>query len=106
MTLLDSKFGSSFVADQESAAEIASGQNTVRVTGVRRGKFVEFDFYAGDPQLHIELILPHSGFVEFCAVNEVEYLPVEDCARKDFDRLCWRNGNCTVVEVSPEPSNH
>lgn len=93
MTLLESKFGHLSLTDRESPPEIVKGQNTVRITGVRRDQFIEFDFYAGDPQLHIELILPYTAFVEFCAANNVEYLPVSESAQTDYDRLCWRNGD-------------
>lgn len=38
---------------------------TVRVTGIRRGRFVEFDYSVGDRDLSVELIMPLAAFDEF-----------------------------------------
>jgi phenol hydroxylase P0 protein len=38
----------------------------VRVTGEQAGRFVEFEFAVGDPELSIEMILPFHAFDEFC----------------------------------------
>ncbi|MCR6628691.1 MAG: phenol hydroxylase subunit [Magnetospirillum sp.] len=38
----------------------------VRVMGIRRERYVEFQYMVGDPDLCIELIMPFSAFSEFC----------------------------------------
>jgi phenol hydroxylase P0 protein len=59
----------------------------VRVTGLRREKFVEFEFSVGDPDLTIELILPTAAFAEFCAENQVTMLPPAPDGAAAMDRL-------------------
>lgn len=54
----------------------------VRVLGHRGkeggpGRFVEFSFAIGDPELAVELILPESSFAQFCRDNEVTLLEGE-----------------------------
>lgn len=64
----------------------------VRVTGTRDGRFVEFEFSIGDPELAVELILPFEQFREFCARQQVSHLSPEEGARLDFERMKWRFG--------------
>ena len=52
------------------------GDATVRVTGVRRSKFVEFDFSLGD-ELVVELVMPYHEFVTFCDEHQAEMLPAD-----------------------------
>jgi len=73
--------------------DIPEGRNCARVMGVKRDLFVEFEFYAGDPTLCVELILPLQSFVEFCSVNDVLMLPPEaEETQVEYERLCWRHG--------------
>lgn len=64
----------------------------VRVTGIRRAKFVEFDFTVGDPNLTVGLVMPFDAFEEFCKLNGVEELPADKAAEVDFEKLKWRYG--------------
>lgn len=48
---------------------------TVRVTGLRRGRFVEFDYSVGDRELSVELIMPLTAFEEFCRREGTVVLP-------------------------------
>lgn len=73
-------------------ADIPPGRNCVRVFGVKRDLFVEFDFIAGDPTLQVELVLPFPAFQEFCSINDVKALPVAEEAEAAYERLCWRFG--------------
>lgn len=43
----------------------------VRVTGIRRRRFVEFEYMVGDPDLNVELIMPLPAFTEFCDQQKV-----------------------------------
>lgn len=56
---------------------------TVRVTGIRRGRFVEFDYSVGDRDLSVELIMPSTAFEEFCRREGTVVLP----AVEGVDRL-------------------
>lgn len=59
----------------------------VRVTGLRREKFVEFEYSVGDADLTVELILPQDAFSEFCAANQVVMLPPAPDGAAVVDRL-------------------
>ena len=64
----------------------------VRITDTREDGFVEFDFFLGDPDLYVELILPARAFEEFCAANQVSFLSDADGAALEADRAKWRQG--------------
>ena len=63
----------------------------VRVTGVRSGRHVEFEFSVNDADLTVELILPFSAFEEFCALQDVTRLPPEGEVADAFEKLAWRS---------------
>ena len=68
------------------------GTKFVRVhTGQRQG-FVTFDFAINDPALTVELVLPYESFVEFCELNSVVFMTLEQGARVDEEKLKWRHG--------------
>ena len=52
------------------------GDATVRVTAVRRSRFVEFEFSLGDG-LVVELVMPHREFRTFCDEHDARMLPAE-----------------------------
>ena len=62
----------------------------VRVTGVRAGRWVEFEFSVNDAHLMVELILPFSAFEEFCAAQEAVRLPPEVGVADEMEKLAWR----------------
>lgn len=62
----------------------------VRVTGVRSGRYVEFEFSVNDADLTVELILPLSAFEEFCTLQEATRLPAEAEVASELDKLAWR----------------
>lgn len=62
----------------------------VRVTGVRAGRWVEFEFSVNDGDLMVELILPFSAFEEFCATQEAVRLPPRDEVADELEKLAWR----------------
>ena len=77
----------------------------VRVTGVRSGRYVEFEFSVNDSDLTVELILPFSAFEEFCALQEATRLPPESEVASEFEKLAWRArqpGLLRRVATSPE----
>ena len=63
----------------------------VRVTGLRSGRHVEFEFSVNDADLTVELILPFAAFEEFCALQEVVRLPPAEEAASEFEKLAWRS---------------
>ncbi|NQV22610.1 MAG: phenol hydroxylase [Rhodospirillales bacterium] len=71
----------------------------VRVTNVRRDRFVEFQFLWGGPGLSIDLVLPYPAFTEFCADNKAVILPADAQAQQALDRLEKRN----AAAASPTP---
>lgn len=64
----------------------------VRVTGVLKNKFIEFDFSIGTPTLYVELILPFKQFSEFCIKHDAQELSTEQIHQVDIDKLKWRYG--------------
>jgi phenol hydroxylase P0 protein len=64
----------------------------VRVTGMLKAKYVEFDFSIGDPTLYVELVLPFDQFNSFCDKHKVKKLTAEQEVQVDLDRLKWRYG--------------
>lgn len=64
----------------------------VRVTGIRKNAFVEFDFSFDDPAIFIELVLPFDQFKSFCELNKVQELTSEQKTQVDLDKLKWRYG--------------
>jgi phenol hydroxylase P0 protein len=62
----------------------------VRVTGVRSGRWVEFEFSVNDADLTVELILPFAAFEEFCTLHEAVRLPPEAGIAGELEKLAWR----------------
>ena len=62
----------------------------VRVTGVRSGRYVEFEFSVNDADLTVELILPFAAFEEFCTLQEAVRLTPEGDVANAFEQLVWR----------------
>lgn len=46
-------------------------QKFVKIFGIRRGVFLEFEFTVGFKELTIELVMPYAAFKEFCETNHV-----------------------------------
>ncbi len=82
----------------EDQLEKLTATKYVRVTGVRKNAFVEFDFSYDDPSIFIELVLPFSQFQTFCELNKVKELTPEQKAQVDLDKLKWRYGQPGVKE--------
>lgn len=57
---------------------VQSMTSFVRVTGIRNGTFVEFEFALGDRDLSVELIMPFAAFDEFCRRQGAVLLPTAD----------------------------
>ncbi len=65
------------------------GDAHVRVTGMRLGKFVEFEFWINDEDLMIELILPPAAFAEFC-VKQNALVHTSEADGQMLEELEWR----------------
>ena len=76
---------------QKEASDLTS-KRYVRVTGVRKNAFIEFDFSFTDPSIFIELVLPFEQFKTFCEINNVMELTPEQESLVDLDKLKWRYG--------------
>ncbi len=62
----------------------------VRITGLRRDTYVEFEFSLGDDTLSVELILPFAAFAEFRAERRAQVLPPAPHVADAIERLAWR----------------
>lgn len=78
---------------------LSESEKAVRVIGVRRGLYVEFEFIAGDPLLTVELIMPFGAFQEFCAANEVVMLPAAAEVQEAFSLLGMRNKGRPPIRI-------
>ena len=77
----------------------------VRVTGVRSGRHVEFEFSINDADLTVELILPFAAFEEFCTLQEAVRLPPADGIAGEYKKLAWRAHQPGLLRRSePHPS--
>jgi phenol hydroxylase P0 protein len=61
-------------------SNIDTNNRWVRVTRKAENGFVEFDFFVGDADLCVELILPAPAFKEFCENNRVQFVGDEETA--------------------------
>jgi phenol hydroxylase P0 protein len=77
----------------------------VRVTGVRSGRYVEFEFSVNDADLTVELILPFAAFEEFCMLQEAVRLTPDGEVANELEKLAWRTrqpGLLRRIQTSPE----
>ena len=63
----------------------------VRIYGVRREKFLEFEFTVGCSELTIELVMPYSAFKEFCEENHVNEIKCDKNIRASYIKLSHEN---------------
>jgi len=75
----------------------------VKVTGTR-GRFIEFDFTVGDPDLTVELIMPYEAFVDFCRSNNISVLPVDGSLADALEKVKWRSRRVEHLQEVPQPS--
>jgi hypothetical protein len=66
--------------------------SVVRVVGLRRGRFVEFNFSPADPTLEIDLIMPATALAEFCRDNNATLFVPDAAIRDAFMKLCVKQG--------------
>ncbi|MBL4893561.1 MAG: hypothetical protein JKY59_01620 [Emcibacter sp.] len=59
----------------------------VHVFGIRRGKFIEFEFTVAFEELTIELVMPYSAFKEFCETNHVAEIGCATDVKAEFHSL-------------------
>ncbi|WP_235212723.1 phenol hydroxylase subunit [Burkholderia paludis] len=70
----------------------------VRVLGMRNGRFVEFEFSIGDPDLAVEMIMPTPLFEAFCRRHGAQRLTPEQEAGLERDRCKWQYGQPGVQD--------
>lgn len=62
------------------------GNAAVRIVGLRRNRFVEFEFTI-DADLEVELVMPYLEFQEFCRRHDVRFLPAEEEVALAYQQL-------------------
>ena len=78
------------------------GSSFVRVVGIKRDRFVEFEFSVGDDDLMVQLVMPFPEFESFCCVHGSALLPPAEEARLAFERL-KRDGAARREDYSDRP---
>ena len=61
-----------------------------------RGRFVEFEFAIGSPDIAVELIMPREMFDEFCDRYGAIGIQSDDSIAIDIERAQWRHGTMDV----------
>ena len=79
---------------------VNQGTRYVRITGITRGGFVEFQFSIGDPTLYLDMILPKQAFDLFCEEQGAVHLSGTQAAAVDADQLKWRDGHAAPLDTS------
>lgn len=82
---------------EEHTIELDIQKRFVRVVGERSDGFVEFEFAIGEPDMYVEMILNHNGFIEFCIENKVELLPTYAITEDEVSDWDWRLSDATRV---------
>lgn len=77
----------------------------IRVRSAEDARFVEFDFAIGDPNLFVELIMPHGVFERFCDQNNVIHMTDEQMKAVDAEMEKWRYGEDTLMSRNHDSSN-
>jgi len=72
---------------QHNRDRLQSYHKTVRVFGIRGGKFIEFDFTVGSEELTIELVMPYAAYKEFCETNHVAEIECMADVKQAYDKL-------------------
>ena len=80
---------------------VNEGTRYVRITGITRGGFVEFQFSIGDPTLYLEMILPKQAFDLFCEEQGAVHLSGTQAAAVDADRQKWSEGHAASTDQNP-----
>ncbi len=62
-------------------------RKTVRVFGLRKNVFLEFEFTVGFEELTIELVMPYEAFREFCETNHVSKIDCNPEIQSGFNKL-------------------
>lgn len=70
-----------------SQDRLSEYRKTVRIFGIRKGKFLEFDYTVGCEELTVELIMPYGVFAEFCETNHVAEIKCAPDIKADFEKL-------------------
>ncbi len=83
------------------------GAAAVRITGVRRNRFVEFDFFleetdSSETDLSVEMILPLPHFRQFCAERKATMLPSTEEAALAYLELCELHPDADEQEATTE----
>ncbi len=63
------------------------GARAVRVVGVRRDRFVEFEFLLREQDLSLQLVLPYPDCVKFCAEQGAGTVPPTPGVASALERL-------------------
>jgi len=70
-----------------SRDRLQSFDKSVRVFGMRKQKFIEFEFSVGCTELTIELVMLYPAFKEFCDVNHVTEITSEPSIKAEFEKV-------------------
>ena len=83
-------------------APIGCSSPFVSVSRIVRGRFVEFAYTHGDPDLAIELIMPPQVFTEFCRERGLDVRVNDESVRAAYACLRREHGFLPDVEDAAE----
>lgn len=82
-------------------AVISIRDTFVRFFGIRRGRFVEFEFGVADPDLVVELVLPVELLTDFIRRQGARVIPCDAELFVEIAELCWQFGATDLLGLMP-----
>lgn len=82
-------------------AVISIRDTFVRFFGIRRGRFVEFEFGVADPDLAVELVLPVELLADFIRCQGARVVPCDAELSAQIAKLCWQFGDADLLGLMP-----
>jgi len=82
-------------------AAISISDTFVRFFGIKRGRFVEFEFGVADPDLVVELVLPVELLADFIRRQGARVIPCDAQLSAEIAELCWQFGATDLLGLMP-----
>ena len=82
-------------------AVISIRDTFVRFFGIKRGRFVEFEFGIADPDLAVELVLPVELLADFIRRQGARVIPCDAELSAEIAELCWQFGATDLLNLMP-----
>jgi len=82
-------------------AVISIRDTFVRFFGIKRGRFVEFEFGVADPDLTVELVLPVELLADFIGRQGARVIPCDAELSAEIAEICRQFGATDLLGLMP-----